>query len=768
MIEFVIQRRIWILLGLGCLTVVFGAIASQGVFASSLVDLFLGENPAYEVYQRRIRQFANDEVFVIAYPDPTPLAPQSLKRLQRLVKRIKKIEDIARVESILDAQKISGDADSLMVEKYAYLAQKRPDKASGLLAQLKKDSLYRGLLLSPDGQHSCVIVELKPEPGRPVEDGPKVVEHVVQLFLQAGFDQAKIHRVGLLATVAAVVEQTQFNVTRLFPLVCITLLVVLYLIFNRLWPVYITLGVSLFAVVWTAGFSVLLDRNINILVAMTPSVILIVATSDVIHLCSAYMLELGRGIPKQQAIYKSGHEVGTACLMTSATTFVGFVSMSLVPIPVFRQLGLVLGFGVAVALLLAITLTPIMFSFMRTPKAWGRESSRVQKLLNASLGGLKAQATNRPRWIVGLFALVLIGSILGSTQLTIETEFSRRLDENHQTQADRRYYQKHFAGTNFLDVFVDVEKLDGLLEPAVWNRIETFQQKLENIPEVDKVISVLDLIQTIDQAMNQTQPYQKTPISRALLAQYLMLFEMAGGEDLERMVDFERKSLRLAVRLNNERLRATHQLGQRIREMAVEHFQAGVSVQATGLTYLFGDFIDEIISGQRLGFLFAFFTITLLMMLWMKSVKIGLLSMIPNAIPILALGGALGLFTDQVDSDVFAIAMIAIGIGVDDTIHFMMRLRFESQRTQDAATALQQTFHFSGRAILITTLILAIGFAPFAISDYLSIYMIGTLIPFTLLVAMFADILLVPAMCRLRIIDFSTQKSADTKANHFE
>jgi predicted RND superfamily exporter protein len=172
------------------------------------------------------------------------------------------------------------------------------------------------------------------------------------------------------------------------------------------------------------------------------------------------------------------------------------------------------------------------------------------------------------------------------------------------------------------------------------------------------------------------------------------------------------------------------------------------------MMYLMGGFLDDIIAGQRMGILFAFITIMFMMMIMFKSLKIGALSMVPNILPLLALGGYVGYFWDKVDSDTIVIAMIAIGIGVDDTIHFLTRLKFESARTSDPVVSLQRTFHFSGRAMVITTVILALGFAPFALSDYFSVRMFGTLLPFTLVVAILADILLVPAMVKLGIIRF--------------
>ena len=143
-----------------------------------------------------------------------------------------------------------------------------------------------------------------------------------------------------------------------------------------------------------------------------------------------------------------------------------------------------------------------------------------------------------------------------------------------------------------------------------------------------------------------------------------------------------------------------------------------------------------------------------MMAIGLRSVRIGLLSMIPNALPLLVLGGVLGLSYDEVDSDALFLAMLAIGVGVDDTIHFLMRYRIESERSTDPNHALERTFEFAGRAIVMTTITLALGFAPFALSDYFSIWILGVYLPLTLVVALLADLFLIPAMAQVGLIRF--------------
>jgi hypothetical protein len=178
------------------------------------------------------------------------------------------------------------------------------------------------------------------------------------------------------------------------------------------------------------------------------------------------------------------------------------------------------------------------------------------------------------------------------------------------------------------------------------------------------------------------------------------------------------------------------------------------AVTPTGGLFLIGGWLDNVLAGQQRGLLFTFLLVALMMCLALRSIRAGLWSMVPNFLPLLVLGGVIGALQDETDSDTLVLAMLAIGIGVDDTIHFLMRYRIEAQRGDDRTEALRKTFDFAGRGIVMTTVVLSLGFLPLALTDYYSTKIMGTMLPFTLVVALVADLLLVPALARLGIFRF--------------
>ena len=313
---------------------------------------------------------------------------------------------------------------------------------------------------------------------------------------------------------------------------------------------------------------------------------------------------------------------------------------------------------------------------------------------------------------------------------------------------DQTWFEQHFSGSAIVDVYLHTDIEGGLLQPQVMRGMQRFTAAVEELPDVDGTASLVDLMLRVHRALAATGAGD-LPDNRPAFAQYLLLFEMGGGSELSRLVDFSRASGRVVVRLNSTGFRDARRIGDTIAKLAHEHLGPAVRVEVTGTWYLMGMWLDKILAGQRNGFLASLFIVALMMMFVAGSVRVGAWSMVPNILPLLTVGGYVGLMWPTVDSDTLVIALLAIGIGVDDTIHFVSRYRVEVDRGHSDTDAIRRTFTFAGRAIVMTTVILVLGFLPHATSDYFSTWIMGTLLPMALFVALLADLTLVPALVRL-------------------
>jgi predicted RND superfamily exporter protein len=752
-LAWVLAHRVAVLLLMFAVTGVAAYSLTNAVFASSVIKLFFGDSPDYVAYRELADEFVGNDVMVFAFEDPELFTPEGAQRLESVVEGLRELDFIKRVDSLASAVRISSEGDELLIERYLDLTETMD--ADALVDALRKDPLTSGWLISDESKATAMLLELTPDPDRPIERIPSMLAEVMSKFEEAGIAPETIHRAGIVVESTEATEQARFTLSRLFPVTVLLLAFVVFVLFLRVWPVIITGGVALIAIVWTFGLAVAIDPEVNLLMAMVPGMITVIAFSDIIHLYSGFVRMCQFGIDKQDAVLESGAEVGVACLFTSITTFVGFASLIFIPTPVIRHLGVVLGAGVGIALLLALTLVPIALSWVPGIEAGTRGESRfAQRWLDALLSWSQRISMGWPKATVAFFTIVIAVCGYGASLLTIESSFAKRLDPDNPIRQSQRYISDNFSGANFLDVYVLAPDGKDVLDPEAFAGIAKLHEMIEAQPEVDDALSLVDTIRAMHGALTKTT---ELPGTRELLAQYLLLFEISGGEGLSQLINEPRNRLRLSVRLKEDGLRGLAAFGDRLKERGEVLLPEGYTVKPTGITYLLGDWITFTLDGQRRGLLFAVFSTALMMIICLRSLRVGLLSMIPNLLPLIVLGGYVGGIWDEVDSDTILVAVFAIGIAVDDTIHFLTRLRIESERAPDIDTAVAGTFSFTGRAIIQTTVILCIGFSPFAFSDYFSTQIIGTLLPMCLFVALIADLFLVPALVKLGVLRFASR-----------
>ncbi len=471
-IRLVLQHRWLVLLGVILLTGLAGLSTSRAVLATSMMKLLFGDAPEHALYLDQVQRFGTDRVLMMGYEADDPLDPAVLARLERAVDQVKALPDVARVHSVLDAYRLLSEPGGLRQQSYAEAAMDGSVDRGELLEALRNDPLAAGQLVSADGRHGALIIELRMTGEDPAVGGPLLVHDVYDALEREGFAERSLHRAGIVALVAEFVEQTAINLAYLFPLTLLIVVATVFATFRRLLPVLVTVGVAGLPTFWTMGLAIQLDRQVNIFIALVPTVVLVVAISDVIHLYSAYLLELRAGADKRLAIHRSAAEVGAACLLTSLTTFAGFLALCFVPSPIYRQLGLVLGFGVAVALLLALSAMPVLLSLLPTPT--GVRLHAGPAVVDRGLRWLAGQVAARPWKIIAVFAGLILAIGLGASRMTISADILRRMPEGSEIRDDASWFDRQLPGTTMVQVYLDTHQPDGALDPALIANIQRF------------------------------------------------------------------------------------------------------------------------------------------------------------------------------------------------------------------------------------------------------------------------------------------------------
>ncbi len=295
-------------------------------------------------------------------------------------------------------------------------------------------------------------------------------------------------------------------------------------------------------------------------------------------------------------------------------------------------------------------------------------------------------------------------------------------------------------------MLVELKEGSQIAYPDLQDALERVHEAMEALPGVGRVLSLVTMLRVAPTEL----PTGSSPRSSAAAGFVRQQFSRYVGT----------RQMRYVLFLHSTGMHHTYEVGQQAQRIASEILGDEVTVESSGFMYLAGMWLEENVRSQRYAIMISFAVIAVVMMLLFRSITAGLGSMLPNVVPLLFLGGALGLLWRVVDSDLAVLALIAIGIAVDDTIHFLARYRIERPRSESVKQAIERTFSTAGRAIVMTSLIFAAGFAPFAFSDYLTIRLIGVLLPLVMLAALVADLLLLPALITVGAIRLGTSLSA--------
>ncbi|MEZ4464281.1 MAG: MMPL family transporter [bacterium] len=531
------------------------------------------------------------------------------------------------------------------------------------------------------------------------------------------------------------------------PLCAVLLAVALFAMFRRVLDVALPLICMAPAVVWAVGTGGLIFGRLTIITSVAPVMVLVVGMSDVVHLITQFHHELGRGHAKHEAIRVAFREVGVACTLTSLTTLIGFGSMALLPLPHARELGVFAALGVVAAFILAFALTPVLLSFSR-PGAVRPPSG----LLTRFLDGLAHWLRPRPKAIVAVGLAATVLALVAVSQVHVENSLMLKLPPDHPLRHSAEVVRAAVEGNGETELVIDTGRDEGVKDPALLAALGRFEAAIEALPEAGRVRSVADVLGRMHRLLVPERG-EPLPTTREQIAQYLLLFEMSGGQGLDQLVDASGRRLRVTIRMPYLSAERAIELADHVEALARDTLPADVTTKVTGMAMLAARAGPVILSTSLKGLAGAVVLIALVMGLLFGSVRVAVLSIVPNVLPV-----ALGLATvwvalPQVDADTMVYLTICIGIAVDDTIHFLARFRLERAKGLGRADAVEATLRETGHGILRTSLILIAGFVVMTASDYLGLQTLGLILPATLAFAVVLDLTMVPAMAQLGLLE---------------
>ncbi len=743
--RFCLTYRKSILLVLVAVTVLTANQLPKIRFDNSPETWFVDGDPALLNHRILLDTFGSDELIVIGVEAPDVFAPAVLEKINRASLAIAKAPHVEKVFSLTNIEAITGKDDLLEVGDLIEFPLD-PAALPAIRERALANQMYVGNVVSADGRFTAIVARL---PHHPDEIDYKVesvgaIREILEreigpdYYLSGGptLDEQFLH-VSSADAVRTLVLMLGFLAT------------VLCFLTRSAWGVVLPLVTVIMATIWTIGSMVLLGARVNIITTILPPLLLAVGVADVMHVLVDYQNRFRGGEDKRAALDAVFGELTWPLFLTGLTTAIGMFSLTVSRVRAIREFGAFAALGVTAAFLLTITFVPIVLSYLPPPR---RVVPRHGKRFISArvLEALHAFTMRRGRAIVAVSVVLLAVAVGFSTRVRAESSFLQVFKKSARIRVDTERIQEAMAGAVTMDVLIDTGREDGVKDPVVLARIAALEDFLKAQPHVSSTQSVTGYFKDMRRAFFENDQSQyRLPDTREEAAQYLLLYEMdAPDGDLKEFLTFDYRQTRVTARVDLESSNSAAALVQAAEAYIRSEFPPTMRGTITGVSVMWADMEEYIRSSLVQGFSGALVCIFLVFCVQMRSVFLGAIVMLANSMPIMITLGIMGAFGIRLDSMTAMVASVAIGLADDDSIHFVSRVRLKLDAGIDVVTALRESLVEVGRALIFSGLALSAGFTVMLTSSFVGEVYFGLLVTLTIVIALLADLILLPVMLR--------------------
>jgi len=602
-------------------------------------------------------------------------------------------------------------------------------------------------LVAEDGNSICLFMRHKDYLSKKGSD--VLINTIRAKAKKYNFDNVRI--AGRAIGQQYYIDRMSIEMVLFIGLSAILVVIFLFIAFKSIWGVLIPQAVIFSSMIWLLGGMSLVDQPLNIILTVLPSVMFVVSMSDVIHLVSRYLDALREVTVPFEAIKIAVTEVGMATFLTSVTTAIGFFSLVFVRVEPIQVFGVVMGIGVMIAFILTFTVLPALFYFFPGPRYV--TDKKKQHFWRYRLEKWFLMVSRNKRIVLISGATVLGISVLGIFQLESNNMLMDDLSKNEPLKQDFDYLDKHYGGVRPFELAVTLKDTSA----RVWDRevlqtLDTVQNYLIDEYGVSVNASMISAMKVLHRGMNSGQsdfyslPDRKSKENR--IRQILKTAEK--GKLLRTMLDSTETVIRFSGTipdLGNQKITAKN---EKLDEFLKDHSLGGkLEFKVTGTAHLVDKNLRYMASSLVKGLAVSILIVALIMGLIYRSFSMMLISLVPNIFPLVFIGGAMGFMGIDLKISTAIIFTIAFGIAVDDTIHLLGKFKYELMKGKGVLYALRRSYFTTGKAMILTTLILCSGFLLLIFSSFLGTFYLGIMLCLALIVALIADLTVLPVLILL-------------------
>ncbi len=749
-----IIRWRWLVL-LACLVAALG-LATGGRLLGFSTDyrvFFSEENPQLQAFESLQQVYTKDDnILIVLQPkDGDVFTPETLLALRRLTEASWQLPYSRRVDSLTNFQHSYAEGDELTVGDLVPArlveggAELTPERLEQLRAIALGEPLLIDRLISPDSRTTAVNVTLT-LPGESEQEVPEAMAATRALVadFRAEHPEITVAITGLVALNAAFSEASFADLSTLIPIMYGIIVAGLLVFLRSLAGTVVTLLVVGLSAASAMGLAGWLGIDLTPPSATAPTIILTLAVADSIHLLVTLLHAMGQGLDKRAAIVESLRVNFNPVFLTSLTTAIGFLSLNFSDAPPFRDLGNITALGVTAAWIYSVTFLPAFLAVvpMRAPSRARQGNGTMERLAEFVL-------RRRRSLLWGMTALV-VALAVWIPRIELNDQFVNYFEPSIPFRSDTDFAMAHLSGIYQMEFSLPAQGAGGISDPEYLEQVDAFSAWLRERPEVVHVQSLTDVFRRLNRNMHGDDPaWSRLPEARDLAAQYLLLFEMSlpYGLDLNNQINVDKSSLRVIATLRNITTRQARILKGEAEAWLVANMTSAAGAEPTGPFVMFAYISERNIESMLTGTGLALVLISLSLIIALRSLKIGGLSIIPNVIPAVMAFGLWGLLVGEVGVASSIAVASSLGIIVDDCVHFLSKyLRARREKGASPEDAVRYAFATVGRALWVTSAVLVAGFTTLALSAFELNQSLGLLTALAIFAALIADFLLLPPL----------------------
>lgn len=738
--NFLMKFRWLLILAIAGITLFFGYQIINLKINPDLVTYLPRTDPAVNLAEYIGDEFGGNFIAISALESENIFTRENIEKIHEITEKLKLLEGVDFVVSLTDVLDIKKSEDGIeigrLIDEYNF--PRTEEELKRLREYTLSKKRYRNRIVSDDGRIALIITSISKD-----VDRRKVTKEVRKIVLESKFN-GKIYFGGLPFQLVEIGDFIIKDLKLLTPLVAIIVILTLYLNFLTIRGVLLPLISVLISVIWTLGLMSIFKVPLTIISDAIPVLLLAIGSAYGIHMVNKLDESLRKGISSGIAF----REVSISIILAGITTVAGFLSFTFGSyLTAIKEFGIFSCLGVMVALILSITLVPLLYSLLKVKKYSFTERFKILDKLE----GVSYWILRKEKITLILFAIIVILSILGTFQIHRKSNLVSYFKKDSLIQRSERMLEERFGGSVPLHILVKGD----IASPEILKKMKNFQEFLKGISYISNSHSIVDYIEEMNDLMGEGE---KIPDSKEKVQNLLFLLE---GEDvIEQLINHDKTEALIQATIPNLNIEEMNQLIKLISDYIEKMNNSEINFSFTGMPLIYSHLDSSLLKSQITSLVLAILLVLICVIFLTGSFKGGLIGITPIIFTLFIVFGVMGFAGIPLDIATVLVGSVSIGIGIDYSIHFLNRYRYEIQKANSQIDALHSTLTTTGKAITTNMVTVALGFLVLIFANLIPLRRFGLLVAITMLSSGVGALTLLPAILQIAKLKINRNKKS--------